>query len=133
MIGKNLPLRGGLLSPRCPCPLGLTTSLTGFLLSPVGHLFLLLLPSLGSDVAGVIDRVKFGVLGGRFLECDAHIGPKIILSPFRQQRPRKSTRSCLDNIVLGTWNVFGHLLFKFDDAIEEGTVSWVDDATRGWD
>jgi len=129
VIGKNLPLSGSLLSFGRPCPFGLTPSLTGLLLGTVGHLFLLLLPSLGSDVARIIHGVELGVFRGRFFERDAHIGSKIILSLFRQQSPREGTRSCLDNIVFGAVCVFGHLLFELDDAIEEGTVSRDDDAT----
>lgn len=129
MIGKNLPLSSDLLSLCRPRPLGLTTCLTGLFLSTVGHLFLLLLPSLGSDMAGVIDGINLGVFGGGFFECDTHVSSKIILSLFRQQCPRKSTRSCLDNIVLGALRVFRHLVFELDDAIEEDTVCGDDDAT----
>jgi hypothetical protein len=131
VIGKNLPLGGGLLSLGRPRPLILTTRLTGLFLGTVVHFFLLLLPSLGSDVARIIDGVEFGIFSGGFFECDAHVGPKIILSLFGQQSPRESTRSCLDNIVFGALWVFGHLLFELDDAIEEGTVCRGDDATNG--
>ena len=61
VVGKNLPLGIGLLSLGCPGPLGLAAGLTGLFLSTVGHLLLLLLPSLGSYVAGIIDGVDFGV------------------------------------------------------------------------
>ena len=122
MIGKNLPMGRGLL-PLCrPRPLSLAAGLAGLLLGTVGHLFFLLLPGLGPDVPGIIDGIDFGVFGGRFLECDAHVGSKVILSLFRQQSPRESTRSCLENLFFGALWVFGHLLFKFDDAIEEGTM-----------
>ena len=129
MVGKNLPLSGGILSLGRPRPFGLAPSLTGLFLSTVGHFLLLLLPSLGSDVARIIHGVEFGVFGGRFFECDAHIGSEIILSLFRKQSPRESTGSCLDSIVFGAVCVFGHLLFELDDAIEEGTVCRGGDAT----
>jgi len=129
VIGKNLPLCGDLLSLCRPRPLSLTAGLTGLFLGTMGHFFLLLLPGLGSDVAGIIDGVNLWVFGGGLFECDAHVGSKIILSLFRQQSSRKSTRSCLDNIVFGPWRVFGHLVFELDDAIEEGTVCKGGDAT----
>ena len=125
VIGKNLTLSGGLLSFGCPRPLSLTPSFTGLFLGTVGHFLLLLLPRLRSNVTGIIDGVEFRVFRGRFLECDAHIGSKIILSLFWQQSPRESTGSCLDNIVFGAVCVFGHLLFELDDAIEEGAVRWM--------
>jgi hypothetical protein len=129
MIGKNLALGGGLLSLGRPRPLGLAARLTGFLLGTVVHFFLLLLPRLGSDVAGVVDGIKLGVFRGRLFECDAHVGSKIILSLFRQQSSRESAGSCLDNVVFGALCIFGHLLLELDDAIEEGTVCRDDDAT----
>jgi len=129
MVRKNLPLGSDLLSLCRPRPLSLTTGFTGLFLSTVGHFFLLLLPSLGSDVARIIYGVKFWVFGRGFFESDAHVGSEIILSLFRQQSPRESTRSCLDNIVFCAWHVFGHLVFELDDAIEEGTVCRGDDAT----
>lgn len=129
MIGKNLPLCGDLLSLCCPRPLSLTAGLAGLFLCTMGHFFLLLLPCLGSNVAGIIDGVDLWVFGRGFFECDAHVGSKIILSLFWQQSPGKSTRSCLDNIVFGPWHVFWHLVFELDDAIEEGTVCKGGDAT----
>ena len=129
MVGKNLPLSGSLLSFSCPRPLSLAPSLASLFLGTVGHFFLLLLPRLGPNVAGIKDGVELGVFRGRFLERDAHIGSKIILSLFRQQGPGESTRSCLDNIIFGAVCVFGHLLFELDDAIEEGTVCRDGDAT----
>jgi hypothetical protein len=64
MIGKNLPLSGGLLSLDRPRSFGLATRLAGLFLGTVVHLFFLLLPCLGSDVAGIIDGVDFGVFRG---------------------------------------------------------------------
>lgn len=122
MIGKNLPVGRGVLPFGGPRPFSLATGFAGLLLGTVGHLFLLLLPGLGPDVARIVDGVDLGVFRGRFLECDAHVGSKVILSLFRQQSPRESTRSCLENLFFGALWVFGHLLFEFDDAIEEGTV-----------
>jgi len=130
VVGKNLPLSGSLLSFGRPRPLSLAPSLTGLFLGTVGHFFLLLLPRLGSNVAGIIDGVELGVFRGRFLERDAHIGSKIVLSLFGQQSPGESTRSCLDGIVFGAVCAFGHLLFELDDAIEEGTVCRDDATTR---
>ena len=129
VIGKNLPMGRGLLPLGRPRPLSLAAGLAGLLLGTVGHLFFLLLPGLGPDVPGIIDGIDFGVFGGRFFECDAHVGSKIILGLLRQQSPRESTRSCLDNFVFGALCVFGYLLFEFDDAIEEGAVCGDDDAT----
>lgn len=133
MIGKNLPLRSRFLPLGRPCPLGLATGLTGLFLGTVGYLFLMLLPSLRSDMAGIVHGVELGVFSGRLFERDAHIGSKIILSLFRQQSTRESTGLCSDNIVLCALCIFGHELFEFDDAIEEGTVRRDDDATAQWD
>ena len=123
MVGKNLTMGSGVLPLGRPRALSLATGFTSLFLGTVGHLLLLLLPGLGPDVAGIIDGVDFGVFSGRFFERDAHVGSKVILSLLRQQRPRESTRSCLDHFFFSALWVFGHLLFEFDDAIEEGTVS----------